>query len=353
MSGMSVLKSVRGGAMMLGALGFMSTSAHAQSLYEPYYYTTREQYQLMPNTNIRPQHSTTVDVSAQPNYVPDSRLNPQTNKQLAQGEYPPVTSTIAAAPVVPPPSMPLTTISGIQVGIQGEAYQYNEPGLDKNKGGKFGVTAAATQTFGYDSQYFATIDFRYDFGQVDYSGSGTKKNLNDYLGEIRGVVGRDILWQQAAIDFSPYIGFGYRNLFNDLRGITSTGASGYRRNSQYFYIPVGLTPRFRIDGDSRLTGNIEYDYFVHGEQTSDLSDAGLGDPNITNQQDTGYGVRGSIMYENGNWSIGPYFNFWKIQQSATKYALNTQTQTVGGWVEPNNNTAEIGAQLKYRFDPFF
>jgi hypothetical protein len=41
----------------------------------------------------------------------------------------------------------------------------------------------------------------------------------------------------------PYAGLGFRYLYNDLRGTSSTGAIGYRRESHYFYVPLGVTLR--------------------------------------------------------------------------------------------------------------
>jgi hypothetical protein len=334
-----------------------ATPTQAQSLYQPYYYTVREQYQTM--TDARPPQPP-QDQPQHVSYAPDERLSTKTNQMLAQGDNP----KAPPPPIAPPPvnTMPVKTIPGIDFGLQGSHYEYNEPGLGvTDSGAKIGVVTSATAAFGPQFLYFATLDFRYAFGQVDYKGSGDKKNEDDNLWEIRGIAGRDFTWNET-YDLSPYLGFGYRHLANDARGITSSGASGYRRESQYFYVPLGVKPRIRIDGNSRLTANIEYDQFIHGQQTSDLSDAGLGLPDITNQQDSGYGFRGELMYETDNWSFGPFFNYWNIHGSAIKNstvlsstgcaALRTSAPCALSGTEPQNNTTEYGIQLKYRFVTF-
>ena len=86
---------------------------------------------------------------------------------------------------------------------------------------------------------------------------------------------------------------------------------------------------------------------MHGVQRSYLSDTGLGYPDVSNQQNSGYGVRASLAYERGGWSIGPFINYWRIQASRASFISST------GYVyEPTNRTEEYGAQLKYRFVTF-
>ena len=71
-------------------------------------------------------------------------------------------------------------------------------------------------------------------------------NDPDWIFETRAVVGKDYL-PRSGISLSPFAGLGYRYLYNDLRGTTSTGAVGYQRYSQFLYAPVGLTSRFPVN----------------------------------------------------------------------------------------------------------
>ena len=116
---------------------------------------------------------------------------------------------------------------------------------------------------------------------------------------------------------------------------------GYARFSHYIYVPVGVTPRFRISSSERLSVNMEYDQLVYGWQLSTLSQLGLAD--LTNTQDSGYGARLSVMYEWPTWSVGPFFNYWNINQSTTDCA--------GGFCgdEPHNQTIQYGIQGRYHF----
>jgi hypothetical protein len=104
-----------------------------------------------------------------------------------------------------------------------------------------------------------------------------------------------------------------------------------------------VTPRFRITDQSRLSLNIEYDQLLYGWQLSELSDIGFAD--ITNPQTSGYGLRGSVMYERRSWSVGPFINYWNIGHSA--YDCVAGGAECGD--EPDNQTLEVGLQGKYKF----
>jgi len=122
--------------------------------------------------------------------------------------------------------------------------------------------------------------------------------------------------------------------------------SGRRENS-LIYVPFGIEPRFRVMSDARIATNFEYDYVVHGTQTSTLSDVDPGNPDLTNQQSRGYGLRGDIMWETPRWSAGPFFNYWSINQSDTICAAGSVFVICGD--EPANHTFEGGLQFRYHF----
>lgn len=236
--------------------------------------------------------------------------------------------------------------TGFEVGGQISYYRYQEhvrehPEFIHEIGPKFGITATGTKVFG--NGIFVAGDLRFAFGANHYSsaGSGTADGKQDYLGDIRLLGGKDFAFSSHPIEISPYLGLGYRNLYNDLRGSTSTGALGYRRDSQYLYLPVGVTPRFGLTDNSRLAINVEYDWLIQGWQASYLSDASSSLGDIYNKQNAGYGLRGSIMYEKAAWSVGPFFDYWNINQSDIVGSL--------GAFEPHNQTIEYGLQARYHF----
>lgn len=246
----------------------------------------------------------------------------------------------------------LESRTGIEAGFQASYYRYQEhvhehPEFIHEIGPKLGITLTGTQRF--DSGLFVSADTRFAYGQNHYHsvGTGTQNGLTDYLGEVRLLGGRDFIFTNVNyggrlvnFDFSPYLGVGYRNLFNDWSGKTSTGANGYRRDSQYLYLPVGLTQRTGLGGVSRLATNVEYDQLLQGWQTSYLSDfnSPLGD--INHRQNSGYGLRGSIMYEKTSWAFGPFLDYWNINKSDL---------SSGGRYEPHNQTIEYGLQGRYHF----
>ena len=243
----------------------------------------------------------------------------------------------------------LKTESTVEVGVQGYWYKYEEEVngayFMSNEGTKYGFSLTGIKTLSND--FYVVGDLRYATGDVKYNSASGTGDVTDNMYEARLMLGKDNIVDDSYL-LSAYIGVGYRYLYNDLRDL---GSGGYRRESKYQYIPVGVTHRFMLDNVSRVSTSIEYDYFLGGEQKSYLSDvspsyaAAFGDP--VNKQRFGYGLRINTAYEELHWSIGLFFNYWKIDDSEKNY------YEVGSvWyvlTEPKNETQEIGVQLKYRF----
>ncbi len=239
----------------------------------------------------------------------------------------------------------LLTRQGIEIGGQLARYRYEEPGFVRISGNRGGVIVAATFV-NPKRRLFTRIDVRESYGSLKYEGSGTKDGIPDWITEARIVSGKDFL-PGSGISLSPYAGLGYRFLYNDLRGYTPCGAGicvGYRRYSNYSYAPIGLTSRISIGEQWVLAPTLEYDAFIHGQQISKLSDAGLGDPDVTNTQNGGFGYRVSIMAETGHWAFGSWLHYWHIKDSDLQRINAT---TLG--LEPANWTREVGFELRYRF----
>jgi len=237
---------------------------------------------------------------------------------------------------------PLVTRRGWEIGGQLSDYRYEEPSIGaKIWGGRVGVTGA--YTYASAGRWFFKVDGRYSYGSLKYEGSGTADSIPDSIVETRAVIGKDFL-PRSGISLSPFAGIGYRYLYNDLRGTTSTGAAGYQRYSHYWYAPLGLTSRIRLSGQWVIAPTIEYDYFIRGEQITQFRDLGVGYDDATNTQKKGYGYRFSVMAEKGSWSFGPWMHYWSIEDS--------DIVSIGFGVrglEPKNETREYGFELKYRF----
>jgi hypothetical protein len=237
----------------------------------------------------------------------------------------------------------LGTRPGIELGGQAFYYEYKEPGVAQEIGPKIGVTGSGTLVL--PRSVFLRAEGRFALGPVDYSGSGTKTNDTNELWEIRGIVGQDLGFDRFVL--APFTGLGYRHLYDDLRGLTSTGAAGYRRDSQYFYVPLGASARFPFDDAARLSVTAEYDLFLAGRQKTQLCDVSAAYCSafgtINNKQDVGYGARLAVAYETAHWSVGPFVNYWNIGDSDVVVRSGT------GWFEPHNWTVEAGLQAAYRF----
>ncbi len=247
------------------------------------------------------------------------------------------------------PIISLKTEESIEIGLQTYWYKYKEE-VDGNffmstTGQKYGLSLSGTKRLGEHAYLLG--DLRCAAGDVKYKNdSGTAGFVPDYMYEARLLLGVEKEFDTLLL--SPFIGIGYRYLYNDLRDL---GNNGYRRESQYIYIPIGITHRFRLNYKARISTTFEYDYFVQGKQTSYLSDIGpayasvFGDP--VNYQNHGYGLRFSTSHEEEHWSIGLFFHYWRIGDSEVNYY--SDPPLLYSIIEPKNETKEIGLQVKYRF----
>lgn len=225
-----------------------------------------------------------------------------------------------------------------ELGWQASRYRYDEPDLMHLSGYRGGLVGAYTYERG---DVFQKVDLRGSYGQLRYEGSGVQEGVPDFLMEARWVIGRRLDRQLSP---APYAGLGYRYLFSDLRGFTSTGAVGYRRFANYLYAPVGVSWRMPARGAWTLVPSVEWDFFLRGWQITKLSDTGLGNNDVTNKQTSGYGYRLAAMFENGTWAWGPWLHYWDIKDS------DVQPIGMGQFgLEPANHTLEFGLEIRRRF----
>jgi len=236
---------------------------------------------------------------------------------------------------------PLATRKGLEMGVQVSTYEYEEPALARLEGERLGLTAA--YTFRNDTRLFSRIEGRFSWAELDYEGSGTKSDNPDQLYELRMLVGRD--YPEGGKVWAPYVGLGFRYLYNDIRGFTSTNAVGYRRESRYWYVPLGLTVRIPMGGKWVFAPQLEFDAFASGSQTSYLTDTGIpGLNDANNRQGHGEGGRGQLAFESPRWAFSVWFSYWHIKDS--------DVVPIGGGLggyEPENSTEEYGVEVRYRF----
>lgn len=234
-----------------------------------------------------------------------------------------------------------------ELGTEISYIKYKEPGVMEEKGAMYGIAGSYT----YRPKFMLKADGRFSYGQVDYKNSGTLDNIDDYTLEFRGLGGYDFSVFTAST-LTPYTGIGYRYLNDDMTGITSTGARGYERESNYLYSPIGAEIITPLKNDWSIGATAEYDIFWWGLQKSHLSDTSLALNDIENDQDKGYGIRGSIKLlkkcEKLNFVIEPFIRYWNIKKS--KETVITYSGTIIGYgYEPKNNSIEIGCKLAVKF----
>jgi hypothetical protein len=184
-------------------------------------------------------------------------------------------------------------------------------------------------------------DGRLAFGHMNYDGQywdGTPASgdsIDDYLWEVRGLLGYDFKNDTARV--TPYAGLGYRYLNDD----SSNQEGGYERESNYLYFPIGLEFLFPSQTNWSIGATVEFDALLWGEQNSHLGGI-FG--TVDNQQNSGSGFRASIkLQEKGGFAIEPFFRYWDIGDSATKVIDDVALQ------EPKNKTTEVGVRVIWTF----
>jgi hypothetical protein len=250
-------------------------------------------------------------------------------------------------------SASIYTRNGNEFALTGSSYLYEEPSLNvSTTGDKFGMNHTGTLLL--NSDWFLKEDVRFAYGQVDYAGSGMQLGVPDWYGEVRGLLGRDV--QVRSVVLSPYVGFGYRYLFNDLRGYSSTGSAGYRRESNYYYLPLGVTHRMEMQDQAVLSTTVEFDYLLWGVQLTRLSDlighnGVISASDTSNRQHSGYGLRLNMMYEMSDWGFGPFIHYWNIGDSEVTTQVMTDAfgPSMVRLQEPKNQTTEYGIRVMFRF----
>ena len=226
------------------------------------------------------------------------------------------------------------------VGISLSKYTYIEPSYMTLKAQNTGFEYAGTYAFGsqWPSQgksWFISGDIRYATGAADYESpiSGSISDTPNRYIEGRLIMGKD--FDMGTYVLAPYAGLGLRALHNDLR----RNPAGYRRDSSYTTIPLGVVHRTKFSDQSVLSTTVEYAHLLSGTQKAQLTDTKLYSENVSLDQKKGHGFRLAMMLRFANFSVGPTVSYWNIAKS----------EVYKGWVEPANTTREIGLKAQYHF----
>jgi hypothetical protein len=232
-----------------------------------------------------------------------------------------------------------------EVGPEISYITYKEPGVMKEQGIMYGIVGS----YAYHNKLMLKAEGRGSWGWVDYSSpiSGTIDNINDYMLELRGLGGYDFPVSEASF-LTPYIGIGYRYLNDDMSGkVSSIGAAGYEREISYTYSPIGVEFVTDFKNGWSVGAKAEYDYFWDGTVKSQLGCIPA-HYDIENDQDKGYGLRGSIELQKKTktaaFAVEPFIRYWNIKNS------DITADPIGNlYIEPRNHSTEYGINLVMKF----
>ena len=237
----------------------------------------------------------------------------------------------------------MATPPGLVLGGMVGSYGYREPAPGvRETGARWGLVAGWVQPVPGGSGWLRG-GLEVATGRLRYQGSGTLDGVPDTRLEGRGVAGQDFL---AAPDLvlAPYLGLGQRQVWDDLRGTTSSGARGYRRETRLVYLPAGGTARMELGGGWTGSFTAEYDWVLSARATSRLGDAGTGLDTALTRPGGGHGFRLELNLGRGQLAFGPWLQGWDMQASDTvPVGQNTFAQ------EPANRTREGGLLVTWRF----
>lgn len=270
----------------------------------------------------------------------------------------PRASTAAASAGRPSRPMSLSTQTGFDIGLENSEYRWRDwaggQPYSQATSSRVGMSVGFTQVFEVDEDdVFVRVESGYSTGNttrkirsaVNPDALKDAGRKSEPWWDARLIVGSD--WNFRDFSMVPYVGIGYRAL-KTTAALNLPASGSYRRDIQHHYIPIGLTLRHSLPNGARLSSNLEYDHFVSGKVTSYYAE----DPEtnaqaigtVKNALKKGLGMRGSVMYEQDPWSIGPFFRFWKVGASDS-----IQVKSVYDVYEGINKSYEIGVNARYRF----
>lgn len=233
----------------------------------------------------------------------------------------------------------------LSLGVNLASHRYKEPRVCSMRGYIGGFFLRYCGRFiesESDDDLFIRSGVHIETGEADYHGSGNLSGTPLKKFELYATLGNILTYEPMQASCLTYMGLGYRYLFHDARGTTTTNHVGYRRSNSLLYMPIGVDVRIPSRDWTNVI-NIQLSALLLGKQTSYFSDIHSSLPDIDNRQGLGFGTRLSYAMERGNFSLGPYIEYWSVDQS-DGYVLNDVI-----FVEPDNHTTEVGFELRYRF----
>ncbi|MFN7709825.1 MAG: outer membrane beta-barrel protein [Holosporales bacterium] len=234
-----------------------------------------------------------------------------------------------------------------------ENYNYKEPKLMETKGKHF-YGLEAGYRFQATSRLVYGLEARYMRGKTSYKSNSTGRHgtkTPNRIFESRGLLS-GVFKPFDTTALEPFTGLGYRLKKDSDEGRrTSTGHYGYKRESQYWYIPLGARLVHTLNQSWSLAMKGEYDFLLRGRQKS----WGSVMPKDKHTQKKGYGLKGEVMATcnmgHFDLSFGPYIHYWNIKNSDKNYHHFVHKGAKYEYFthEPKNRTTETGAAVRVTF----
>ena len=255
--------------------------------------------------------------------------------------------------------------------FEGGTYSYREPHMQypiSVKGDKMGASfewigrSVLSNDITPEDPSFATFEVRYMTGDAKYEGwlmnpiteevtPTSSDGEEDHYFEARITLGKTYDLNDT-FTLWPFLGIAYRRLYNN-----SYIEGGYKRISNYGYMPLGLKLSADMGSGWMATLSGEFDWLIYGKQKSGIFEKeGYG--YVVNQQKQGYGLRGSIKLEKTFSNkfgifVEPYYRMWKIQNSEETVVIGYDPVEEAYWamsfIEPFNVTKEAGIKVGITF----
>ena len=165
--------------------------------------------------------------------------------------------------------------------------------------------------------------------------------IPDYQLEGTGYIGLPLNLNDSRLTL--FGGLGYRYLLN-ASGLkqSTTGHSGYDRESRYMYVPLGINYETNSTNDSYWEFRGEYLHFLYGQQTSRLSQVSSNFSDVTNDQEEGSGIKlRAKFYIDSSSGFEGYMDYWDIADS--------KLDVSGNFMEPRNTTSETGIRYFWKY----
>jgi hypothetical protein len=237
------------------------------------------------------------------------------------------------------------TVVRFSVGPRIYHHEYTEPGIMENQGYFTGVAYNLT----YEKSVVVSLDGFLSYGQVDYTSgaSGSIDDKDNFCADTRLLLGYAVV-NDGRMKLTPYAGIAYRYLSDEGQGrYSTTGNWAYDRESTYIYSPVGVVFSIPLHNGWTFVPSAEYDIFWAGTQKSHLGYQ-PGYEDFENDQTGGYGLRAVLAFEKQmtRFSLGweLFYRYWDIDRSEIY-----RDSWGRNWVEPANETTEIGVGVSFRF----